>query len=171
MGSRLSVPVAANGAFAINAVEHLAGGGDLISVRSRGRFTRPFTRVRQLEADAELQYRRKEQELIAQLDEAERNLAELQAARPEDDALFVTPEQQAELERFRAEALRVRSELRAVRADLRRDIVTLQSRVTFANVALVPLAVALVGLLAGFVRLRRRRIGMAASRASADRGN
>ena len=45
LGTRIAVPSAANGAFVVNALDNLTGSGDLISVRNRGTFTRPFTRV------------------------------------------------------------------------------------------------------------------------------
>jgi ABC-type uncharacterized transport system involved in gliding motility auxiliary subunit len=54
LGSRILIPSAANGSFVVNALESLTGSNDLISVRSRGRFSRPFTKVAEIQQQAEL---------------------------------------------------------------------------------------------------------------------
>ncbi|MDC1358636.1 Gldg family protein, partial [Gammaproteobacteria bacterium] len=45
MGQRIPQPYANNGDFVINALDNLSGGADLVSIRSRGRYSRPFERV------------------------------------------------------------------------------------------------------------------------------
>lgn len=67
LGQRIGIPSAANGTFVTNALDNLTGSNDLISVRNRGSFTRPFTLVKALQQDAELQFRQKEQLLQARL--------------------------------------------------------------------------------------------------------
>ena len=78
LGSRLAIPSAANGSLVINALDNLEGSSDLISVRNRGNFLRPFERINELRRDAELEFRAKEQELIARLDETEQRLVALE---------------------------------------------------------------------------------------------
>ncbi len=48
-------PVADNASLLFNAIEDLAGSSDLISIRSRGSFKRPFTRVDDIETAAEVE--------------------------------------------------------------------------------------------------------------------
>ena len=165
LGSRIAVPSAANGSFVINALDNLAGSGDLISVRNRGTFTRPFTRVIALRQQAERAFRAKEQELIAQLEETERRLVELEEGNQGDDSLILTDAQRDELLGFRQERVRIRKELREVRRRLRADIEALESWIKFANVGLVPLLIGLGGLAAGLVQLRRRRTAVAGAAA------
>ena len=165
LGSRIAVPSAANGSFVINALDNLAGSGDLISVRNRGTFTRPFTRVIALRQQAERAFRAKEQELIAQLEETERRLVELEEGNQGDDSLILTDAQRDELLGFRQERVRIRKELREVRRQLRADIEALESWIKFANVGLVPLLIGLGGLAAGLVQLRRRRTAVAGAAA------
>ena len=90
-GQRLAVPVANNGDFVINALDHLAGSDDLISLRSRGQSARPFEVMLAIQREAELAFRAKERELTEKLKAAETKLKELQskeqgegAARAED---------------------------------------------------------------------------------------
>ena len=163
LGSRIAIPSAANGTLVINALDNLTGSGDLISVRNRGTFTRPFTRVVALKQRAERTFRAKEQELIAQLEETERRLVELEESNQGNDALILTDAQRDELVRFRQARVRIGKELREVRRRLRADIEALESWLKFANIGLVPILIGLTGLVAGLVRIRRRRTTTAAT--------
>ncbi|MDD9981734.1 MAG: Gldg family protein [Gammaproteobacteria bacterium] len=162
LGSRIAIPSAANGTLVINALDNLTGSGDLISVRNRGTFTRPFTRVAALRQQAERTFRAKEQELIAQLEETERRLVELEESSQGNDALIITDAQREELVKFRQERVRIGKELREVRRQLRADIEALESWLKFANIGLVPILIGLTGLVAGLLQLRRRRATVAA---------
>ena len=163
LGNRIAIPSAANGALVINALDNLTGSSDLISVRNRGTFTRPFTRVVALRQQAERTFRAKEQELIAELTETERRLVELEESNQGDDALVLTDAQREELVRFRQERVRIGKELREVRRQLRADIERLESWLKFANIGLVPILIGIVGLLAGVMQVRRRRDAGAAA--------
>ena len=157
LGNRIAIPSAANGALVVNALDNLTGSSDLISVRNRGTFTRPFTRVVALRQQAERTFRAKEQELIAQLTETERRLVELEESNQGGDALVLTDAQREELVRFRQERVRIGKELREVRRQLRADIEALEAWLKFANIGLVPILIGIVGLLAGVMQIRRRR--------------
>ncbi|MEJ2514012.1 MAG: Gldg family protein [Gammaproteobacteria bacterium] len=156
-GQRLATAFADNGTLVTNALENLAGSQDLISVRSRGSFTRPFERVEALRREAEARFRAQEQRLEAELDETERKLAELQSAREDQDVLLLSEEQEAELARFTEENLRIRGELREVRRELDASIERLGDRLRMINIGLVPALVAVIGLLAAAWRTRQRR--------------
>ena len=141
----------------MNAIDNLTGSGDLISVRNRGTFTRPFTRVVAIRQQAERAFRAKEQELIGQLEETERRLVELEESNQGNDTLILTDAQRDELVAFRQDRVRIRKELREVRRQLRADIEALESWLKFANIGLVPVLIGIVGLAAGMAQLRRRR--------------
>ena len=68
--------------------------------------------------------------------------------------MLLTPEQQAELERFQEERLRVRKELRKVQRDLDQNIEDLGTWLKIINVGLMPLLTAVLGILV--LGLRRR---------------
>lgn len=158
LGNRIAIPSAANGAFVVNALDNLVGSNDLISVRNRGSFIRPFQRVNAIRRQAELEFRQKEEELIQRLNETEQRLVELeQAKQGGDSSLILSPEQKQELVRFRQEKVAIRKDLREVRRNLRRDIDNLGSRLKFINIALVPILIGLGGLAAGLWRIHRRR--------------
>ena len=154
-GRRLLQPWAGNGDFVTNAIEALAGSSDLISLRGRAGFSRPFHVVEELRRRAEEQFRRKEEALQARLQEAERSIQRLQQQKSAGEEGLLTEQQRAEIESFRAERLRVRRGLRAVRHELGRDIEALGSRLRLLNIWLMPFAVTLAAL--GLWATQRRR--------------
>ena len=153
-GQRVPQPFADNAGFAINALDNLSGSDALISVRSRGRFSRPFEVVEALQREAEAQFRVKEEDLQQRLAETEQKLAALQQQDP-SKALELTPEQQATVQQFLAEKVRIRKELREVRYQLNADIEALGRTLKLANILLVPLLLTL-GVLALWLWRRRK---------------
>jgi ABC-type uncharacterized transport system involved in gliding motility auxiliary subunit len=163
-GTSILDPFAGNGDFVINAIDNLLGNADLISVRSRATGNRPFTLVESLRREAERNLLATEQRLEAELAETERRLTELQQARGDTDLSVLTPEQEAELDRFMEQRIEIRRQLRQVRRDLDRDIQALGTRVKAVNIALMP---ALVTVLALFMAWRRRRSAKASAEGNA----
>lgn len=157
MGNRIAVPTAANGPLLINALDNLTGSSSLIDIRSRGTYLKPFTVVEDLRREAEAKFREKEQQLIGRLEQAEIKMRELESQKQGADAPVLSLEQRQELIAFRGERLQVRKELREVRRALRSDIEQLESKVTFVNVAMMPILIAIAGLVVAVLRLRRRR--------------
>jgi ABC-type uncharacterized transport system involved in gliding motility auxiliary subunit len=154
-GQQLATAFASNGAFVVNALESLAGSSDLISVRSRGSFARPFTRVEALRAEAETRYLETEQRLQQELAETERRLGELQSSRDDTGSLLMTEEQQAEIDRFVNQRASIRQELRAVQRGLDEDIEALGTRLKIINIGLVPLLLTVIALFAVWRRRQR----------------
>ena len=153
-GQRMPQPWADNGTFVVNALDNLSGTDALISVRSRGRFARPFVVVEELQRQAENRFREKEEALQQRLAATEAQLAELQGPNAEG-AIELTAEQQAALQRYMQEKLRIRKELREVRYQLNADIDALGRLLKFFNIALVPLVLTLGVLLTCLWRRRR----------------
>lgn len=154
-GQVLSQPFANNGELVWNALDNLAGSADLISIRGRAAYSRPFDKVDALRRSADAQFRSTEMELEKQLQQTEENLAKLQSAQPGSDALLST-DQAREIERFQEQKLRIRKELRAVKSGLERDIKELGTRVKFVNIILVPGVFALIAIAIAMWRKRRR---------------
>ncbi len=157
LGNRLFIPSAANGDFVINSLESLLGSNDLISVRSRGQFSRPFTKVAEIQQAAEIKFRQKEQELLSSLQETENKLIELERGNQNDQQLILSAEQEQEIARFREQKIRIRKDLRDVRHQLHQDIERLESAAKFFNIGFMPLLVGIGGLLIGLSQSRRRK--------------
>ena len=168
-GRRFSVPVANNGDFVLNAVENLSGASDLIGLRSRGTARRPFTKVEAMAKAAQQQYQAEEQRLMRQLEETEKKILGLQggpAGPAKGDAVEqrkLTPEQEAEIKKFTEEMLATRRALRQVRHNLKKDIEGLRNKLSFLNIALVPILVTVTAGGLGAARMRRRRRSVSAT--------
>ncbi|MCC6675869.1 MAG: Gldg family protein [Phycisphaerales bacterium] len=159
--------IADNGDFVINVLDNLSGSSDLISIRARGEYARPFTRVQDMLKSAEQKYLAKQQDLEKRLQDTEQKIAELQRKRPDQpgkDTLILSPEQQAEIEKFRSDMIGTRKELRNVQLDLRKDVERLGVRLKFLNIAAVPLVVSALALGLGAYRVARRKSGQKLSR-------
>jgi ABC-type uncharacterized transport system involved in gliding motility auxiliary subunit len=157
-GQRAATPTANNGDLVQNAVDSLAGTGDLIGLRSRGSAVRPFTVVDQLQRQAEDSYRAKEKELEDKLRETQSKLAELRTTKGADGKdQPLTAEQQQSINDLSATLISTRSQLRQVQLALRQDIDRLKGTLVGFDVALVPVVVALLALGLGLVRAQRRK--------------
>jgi ABC-type uncharacterized transport system involved in gliding motility auxiliary subunit len=154
-GQHIAQAWANNGDLVLNALDNLAGSADLISVRGRATFTRPFERVEVLRRNADDKFRAKEQELEQQLHDAEDKLTALQSRRNDKSALILTAEQEKEIDRFQQQKLSIRKDLRAVRAGLDQDIKSLGVELKIINIIVVPVVFAVIALLVGLARRRK----------------
>ncbi|MAY14244.1 MAG: ABC transporter [Oceanospirillaceae bacterium] len=155
-GQRIASPWADNGALLVNLADHLGGSADLISLRARGQYNRPFERVNTLRRDAEQQFLASEQRLQQELEETEQQLSALQDQRDGDNGvLTLSAEQQAALEQFQQKKIEIRKELRNVQHELDKDIEALGMRLKVLNIFVLPLLFTL--LLWGLVAWQRRR--------------
>jgi ABC-type uncharacterized transport system involved in gliding motility auxiliary subunit len=156
----LSVPqaIADNANFVVNALDNLGGNDDLISLRSRGEYTRPFIKVAAIQRDAELRLRDRERALLDKLKDTEKKMQDLQREKGKGSAMILSAEQKREIESFRDEQVKTRKELRAVQHDLRRNIERLGDWLRFLNIALIPLLIGVSAALAGMWRAHRAAI-------------
>ena len=155
-GQRIPQPFANNGDLVINAMDNLSGGADLSSIRSRGRYSRPFTKVLALQREADDRLRQEESELSARVAETESALAELNTDEEGNPIGEITPEIQTEIDRFNGELIETRRRLREVRFQLTEDIEQLGSNLKAVNTALVPILLTLFFLGRYYFRSRRR---------------
>jgi ABC-type uncharacterized transport system involved in gliding motility auxiliary subunit len=164
-GQRVGQAMASNGDLVANALDNLAGSTDLISVRGRATFTRPFERVDALRRNAEVEFRATEQQLESELKSTEEKLTTLESKRNDKSSLILSPEQEKELDRFQQEKVRIRKELRSVRAGLDQDITSLGNRLKVLDIIVAPLV--FVGIAVFFALWRRSKRAEVMARAAA----
>jgi ABC-type uncharacterized transport system involved in gliding motility auxiliary subunit len=157
-GQRIPQPFANNGDIVINAMDNLSGGADLSSMRSRGRYSRPFSRVLDLQRQADDRLREEETVLLSRVTETEASLAELNLDGDGNPIGQITPEIQAEIDRFNDELLDTRRRLREVRFQLTEDIEQLGTNLKAANTVLMPILLTIVLLIRYYLRNQRRRL-------------
>ena len=98
----------------------------------------------------------KENELVQRAEETNRTLRELEQKKDTSQTLILSPEQEAEISRFREERERVNRELKEVRKNLRADVESLGTKLKWINILLMPLIVSVVGM--GYALHRQRRM-------------
>jgi len=157
LGREVVSAFAANGDFVANAVANLAGSEKLIGLKSRQTYIRPFDRVERLQRDADARFRETEQRLQAELADTEQRLGELQSSREDSGSLLMSPEQQAEVDRFRGEQLRIRQELRSVQRELDSSIEGLGTRLKLLNIFLIPIGLGILAFVAHQLRRSRKK--------------
>lgn len=148
-----NIVVADNGALVLNALDALAGGGELSRLRSRAPSLRPMKRIDDMRATAEAKYFRQQAELEASLNEAQGRLEELQAIGSTDgffegdDSADLTDDERTELAQLRERIVSLRGELRTIERDYRRDIDRMEATLKAINIWGGPILIALAGLL------------------------
>lgn len=156
-GQRVVIPRNGNLAFAQSLVEQLSGDSSLLNLRSRAAFSKPLTVLRQMEAEAQQAYLGEIKKLEDSRNQITEKLQNLQKGRTGTGAAatatVLTPEQQAEIENFRKQALETGKQLKELRKDLRQDTDRLELWTKVINIGAVPLLVAILGLA---LALRRR---------------
>ncbi|HXE17271.1 MAG TPA: Gldg family protein [Stellaceae bacterium] len=160
VGQHVAVPNANNGDLVTNAIDVLSGGDELIGLRTRGTAVRPFTLVQNIQRAADERYQDTEKGLEKQLKETQnkiRNLSGHDSQAQGADVSANALEQAQTLDNFRTQLLKVRRQLREVQLALRQDIVRLRTQIEIADIAAIPILVALIAIVLGFVRMNRRR--------------
>jgi len=154
-GRTVQHPWTDNANFVLNALDSLSGSDALNSLRSRGRYNRPFAVVEQMQRKAEASFRKKQSVLQMHLDETERKLAQLQEQRA-DKNQALDAEQESTIRQFMQEKMRIRQQLREVQYQLNADIEELGRLLKVVNIALVPLLLTLCMLVVWGIRRVRR---------------
>ncbi len=157
LGQRIPQPFANNGDLIVNALDNLAGGASLASIRSRGTYSRPFSRVLEMQRQADDRLREEESVLLARLAETEAEVARLSRNEEGDPLDVIAPEIQAEIDQFNQEMIDTRRRLRDVRFQLTEDIERLGGNLRWINTLLMPALLSILVLATFFLRSRRRR--------------
>src|SRR5712672_1045335 len=155
-GQRVLVPTANNGDFVANAIEVLAGGDDLVGLRTRGTSARPFEVVERIQGEAQARYSAEERALQARLKDTQAKLASLTGKDQANAPASLSAEETKAIEEFRADMVQTRRQLRDVQAALRSNIGRLKTGLEFLDIALIPIIVAAAAIVLGVLRLRRR---------------
>jgi ABC-type uncharacterized transport system involved in gliding motility auxiliary subunit len=154
-GQKLISPFNQNLILLQNLVEQLMGDSNLIGVRSRAVQNRPFTKVNQIQAQAEENYRDKIKKLEQSLSDTQQKLNELQRNKDAKQQYILSPEQKEEVKRFHQTEAEVKKELKGVRKQLRKDIDALENRLKWVNIAGMPFLVTVAGISLAFVKRKK----------------
>lgn len=156
-GGRGRLPANDNLAFAMNAIDYLAGRSDLLGLRGKGTSTRRFERIAEVEAAAEARWLERLQALDVRLREVARRIRGLLESEEADRS-----EIERELEAARLEEQQLRVEQKQVVRQLRAEIDRMKIGLALLNFLVVPTALGAAGVVYFFRRsryLRKHRAG------------
>lgn len=138
----------------LNTVELLSGGADLIAVRSRSSANRPFTKLQELNANIEEQYRPRMQKIEQDLNDVVQEIAKGGGVKATQGLIMLNPNE-AQAKQLQDKQV----ELMAKRRELIKEQTRMKDRreflITLLNMAAVPLLIIAVGIT---IAVRRRSL-------------
>ena len=140
-----------------NIVENLLGSDDLISVRSRGQFSRPFTRVVGMQKEAQDALRAKEQELNLSLTRANERLRSLQEQSGGQNQKVLNRAVVDEINQIKEERQQIMKEVRFVRKQFRESIEGLGEELFVINTFFIPLVLIIGSVCFQYYRISKRK--------------
>lgn len=141
-----------------NLAEQLSGDNDLISIRCKKIKERPFTKLINMQNEAQQKYQKKILEIEEEKQSVQNKLNELQKAKSSSQKLILSPEQKEEIEKFKKKLAEKNKQLKELRKEFRQDIESTMLKYEIMNIALFPAIVVIVGIsLYMFSKVRSRR--------------
>ena len=157
LGQTMMRPRNDNLAFMVNMVDLLGGATELMKIRSRGKFQRPFTRFLELERRSQLQFQEAEGRIQEKLRAVQQKLSKL-TVQEGTNKVVLSKEQINQIRQFRDEEKKTRSELKEIRKLLRKDIETEKTTLTLLNLLFVPILISIIGILLYVRRFRYKKV-------------
>ena len=113
--------------------------------------------IEQIKREADRKLQAKEQELRETLAETQKKLDALRNREASTGGpVALSADERGQVQEYQRQILRLRSELREVQRSLREDVERLETKVLFANIALMPIVVAVFAVVLAIWRVRRR---------------
>ncbi len=145
--------------FLLNTCEFLTGSRELIKIRSRGLFQRPFTKIHEIEKNAEKKWMAKEQELTKQAELTKKAIIRLEQLTNNTQESYFNQKQQDELLKFEEKSIEIKKNLKIVRKNMQTKLDSLKSKIKFINILLIPFLVAFCGIaFALYKRFRKKEM-------------
>jgi len=146
-----------NSALVLNAIDDLSGSGDLVSIRSRGNFKRPFVVVDEIERQAEEETREEVAKINAQIAGFQSELQSILASaqKGQEDVIgssILQKQRDIELKQRRAQR-----QLNEVRLKKRERIEHLGNLLRGFNMLMAPAVILIIAIVLGIRRGIRKR--------------
>jgi ABC-type uncharacterized transport system involved in gliding motility auxiliary subunit len=137
----------------LNAVEVLAGGGDLIKVRNRKSPIRPFTKLKEMREAVE---EKKRPKLVSLAAERQKIAEQLSKAQPQIDlkkgTMIIDKATMNSIKEMEKNSRNLEKEEREIRKEINKEVETQKSWLKTANVLAIPFLILIYGLLAAATR-------------------
>ena len=152
-----NIVVGDNSALLMNTIDDLSGSTDLISIRSRGNFRRPFTVVDQIEEKAEAETADEVAKLNAEITGFENELRTLVNASNEKERQVIGSSIAQKTKDLDLKKLRARQQLREVKMQKRQKIEALGNKLRAFDMLAAPVVILLISVVLGIRRSVMKR--------------
>jgi len=151
------IVVGDNATLMVNAIDDLSGSSELVSIRSRGNFKRPFTVVEEIERKAEAETAEEVEKINMQIAGFQSELQSILSSAKESQqevigSSIVRKKKQVELKIHQAQR-----QLRQVKMARREKIERLGNRLRQANMLAAPIVILIIAIVVGIRRSMRKR--------------
>ncbi len=146
-----------NSALAINAVDDLGGSDELISMRSRGNFKRPFEVVNKIEAQAEAQTADQEAKVNAEIAGFENELQSILSSAKKGDEEIVGSSILQKKNELELKIREAKKELKQIRKTRLQRIESLGNRLRSFNMLTAPAIILVIAIVLSISRSARKR--------------
>jgi ABC-type uncharacterized transport system involved in gliding motility auxiliary subunit len=146
-----------NSSFLLNSIEGLTGSADLISIRSRGNFTRPFTIVMEIENEAEIETAQEEARINAEIAGFQQELNEIVTSAQKGEGRIIETEILTKKHQTEVKIAAAQNELRRIRMKKRERIEKLGTNLRNFCTLPAPAAILLIAILLGIKRSLTRK--------------
>jgi ABC-type uncharacterized transport system involved in gliding motility auxiliary subunit len=142
---QVATPANGNSSLLLNLLDQATGSKHLIGARSRATSRRPFTVIQDMESQFEREVGRQKEQIDKNEEDAVKKLNDLEAQKSRSNGLL-SPEQKAEIKKYRAQKVSFAKQRRELQKDLKRRKNKLATSITLLNILVVPAVVILLGL-------------------------
>ena len=151
------IVVGDNSALVLNAIDKLSGSGDLISIRSRGNFRRPFTVVNEIEEQAKNEERQEVANINAQIKGFQSELRSIVASRKEGEQEVIGSSIMQKKRDLELKIHQAQRQLRQVKMTRRERIEHLGNMLRSFNMLMTPAGILIIAIVLGIYRSAKKR--------------
>jgi len=146
-----------NSAMLLNAIDDLSGSSDLVSIRSRGNFKRPFVVVDEIERQAEAETAEEVEKINAQIAGFQSELQSIVSSAKEGQEEIIGDSIAKKKQELESKIYQAQRQLRQVRMNRRERIEQLGNRLRQANMLGAPAVILIIAIVLGVRRSARKR--------------
>jgi len=146
-----------NSALMLNAIDDLGGSSDLISIRSRGNFRRPFTVVNEIEEKAEKEEREEVARINAQIAGFKSELQSILTSVKKGEEEVIGSSIMQKKRALELEIHRAQRQLREVKMTRRERIERLRRKLQNCNTLVAPAVILIIAIVLGIHRSVKKR--------------
>jgi len=150
-------PEGDNAALMLNAIDKLSGSGDLISIRSRGNFRRPFTVVDKIEEKAKAETAQEVKNINAQIAVFQSELRSILTSAKEGEEEVIGSSIMQKKRVLELEIHKAQRDLREVKMTRRERIEHLGNKLRNFNMIMAPAAILIITIVLGIYRSVKKR--------------